>query len=297
MGLLFFLKTLEGGQLICRPNQSVLSVRFLVIGALILAITGCVSVRNIRPVAITPDIQSTLTVMTLNIRHGCGRDYWGETSGGFFRVCPKKYNDIIAAIRSADPDVVGLQEISRGQARRIAKALDMNYAYSNHNSTGYGSWWGNAVLSKFKLLRSRKIAIGGSTGRNRSMLSAIGQVNDQSIAFICVHTDPRLKDNSSVEKILEYTSSIDLPLILFGDFNMKPGSSKANALLTGNGIIDSAGSPGYGEMGTWGSPTGKRIDYVFVQSKHFRVLDAALVSAEHQHASDHLAYYTTLELR
>lgn len=279
------------------PDQSMFSMRLLVLGALVLTATGCVSVKNIRSEAITPEFQPTLTVMTFNIRHGCGRDYWGETSGAFFRVCPKNYDDIIAAIRSADPDVVGLQEIGRGQARRLARALNMNYAYSNHNSSGYGSWWGNAVLSKFRLLESRKISIGGSAGRNRSMLSAIGEVNGRSIAFICVHADPRLTDNRSVQRIRDYTSSIDIPVILIGDFNMKPGSPKSNALLTGSGIIDTAGSPGYGEMGTWDSPSGKRIDYVFVQSKHFRVLDAALVAFEHQHASDHIAYYTTLELR
>ena len=33
-----------------------------------------------------------------------------------------------------------------------AAALDMNYAYSPHNPSGYGRWWGNAVLTKFEIL-------------------------------------------------------------------------------------------------------------------------------------------------
>ena len=85
--------------------------------------------------------------------------------------------------------------------------------------------------------------------------------------------------------------------MLIGDFNMGPWSTQANTLINGTGIVDSAGSPNRGEMGTWGSPFGQRIDYIFVQSKYFNVLNAALVSADHQHASDHIAYYTTVELR
>ena len=85
--------------------------------------------------------------------------------------------------------------------------------------------------------------------------------------------------------------------MLIGDFNMTPGSPKAGALTNGTGIVDSAGSPEDGEMGTWHSPSGHRIDYIFVQVKYFNVLNAALVSEEHQQASDHIAYYTILELK
>lgn len=272
-------------------------IKFLILCTLILTITGCSNFKNIRPDAITPNIQPNLVVMTFNIRHGCGRENLGNASSAFFKGCIKKYDGIIAAIQSVDPDVVGLQEVSNGQAGLIAKALNMNYVYSSHNPSGYGSWWGNAVLSKFKILDAKKIAIGGSAGINRSMISAIGLVNDKPIIFASIHTDHRLSGDRSIKKILNYLDSASEPAVLIGDFNMSPGSLKANTLLTGTGIIDSAGSPGFGEMGTWGTPSGPRIDYIFVQSQYFKVLDAALVSAGHQHASDHIAYYTTLELK
>lgn len=284
--------------MLARLKQSKFSMKFGMLWVLVFIVTGCSNIRNIRPDTITANFQPTLTVMTFNIRHGCGREKWGNSSSAFFRSCTKNYEQIIAAIRSADPDVVGLQEVSNSQAGGIARALNMNYAYSSHNVRGYGSWWGNAVLSKFRILESEKIAIGGSDGRNRSMVSAIGLANDKAIAFVSIHTDHRLVDERSINKILEYLNSVALPTILIGDFNMLPGSPKANILLTGTGIIDSAGSStGNGSMGTWYSPYGSRIDYVFVQPKHFKVLDAALVSAEHQDASDHIAYYITLEIR
>jgi endonuclease/exonuclease/phosphatase family metal-dependent hydrolase len=285
-----------------RLVQTKLPIRFIIFGILISLIASCSNVKNIRPEATTPNFQSTLTVMTFNIRHGCGREKWGDTSSAFFRGCDKKYDDIIAAIRSADPDVVGLQEVSNSQVSLIANALNMNYAYSSHNPQGsspssYGGWWGNAVLSKFKLVESKRIAIGGSGGRNRSMVSAIGLVNGMPIAFMSIHTDHRLSDNRSIKKILNHMDSLALPAILIGDFNMSPHTLRGYIVAAETDLIDSAGSPGYGEMGTWGSPSGRRIDYVFVQSKYFKVLDAALVSAEHQHASDHIAYYATVELK
>ena len=272
-------------------------VRFLILCAFILTIAGCSNVKNIRPDAITPNLQPTLTIMTFNIRHGCGRENWGNTSSGFFKGCTKKYDGIIATIRSVDPDVVGLQEISSGQAGLIAKALNMNYSYSSHNSSGYGSWWGNAVLSKFKILEAKKVAIGGSAGKNRSMILAISLVNDTPVIFASIHTDHRLRDDRSIKRILNYLDSVTNPAVLIGDFNMGPQSPQANSLTEGTGILDTAGSPGYGEMGTWASPTGQRIDFVFVQSKYFNVLNSALVTAEHQLASDHIAYYTTVELK
>lgn len=285
-----------------RLVQSKLSIGFLIFGILISLVTSCSNVKNIRPDAITPNFQSTLTVMAFNIRHGCGREKWGDTSSAFFRACNKKYDDIIAAIRSADPDVVGLQEVSNSQVRLIANALNMNYAYSSHNPSGsspsgYGGWWGNAVLSKFKLVESKRIAIGGSGSRNRSMVSAIGLVNGRPIAFMSIHTDHRLYDNRSIKKILNHMDSLASPVILIGDFNMSPHTLRGYIVAEETDLIDSAGSPEYGEMGTWGGPAGRRIDYVFVQSKHFKVLDASLVATEHHRASDHIAYYTTIELK
>ncbi len=131
---------------------------------LIWAIVGCSSVHNIRPDLDTPNYQKIITVMTFNIRHGCGDTEPGNSNPAFFRGCPKKFDLIVSAIRSVNPDVIGLQETSSGQAERIARSLNMNFVYSTHNSGGYGSWWGNAVLSRFKILKAQRTAIGGAGG-------------------------------------------------------------------------------------------------------------------------------------
>ena len=278
-------------------NQIKALIGYMTLCGLFLTITACSSVNSIRPDAITPNFQSSLTVMSFNIRHGCGWEKWGNASGAFFKGCTKHYDEIIAAIKSADPDVVGLQEVSGGQAGKIAKALNMNYVHSRHNPSGYGSWWGNAVLSKFKILESQTIRIGGSAGRNRSMVSATAVVNDMPIAFASVHTDHRLYDSRSVNRILRYVESHSMPIVLIGDFNMTSYDPTISLIKESAGFVDSAFEEvKRGRMlGTYGSPRAERIDYVFVQSEYFNVLEAALVAEEHHRASDHLAYYTVIE--
>ena len=269
---------------------------FTAIALLASTISGCSNVQNIRPTADTPNFQRTLTVMSFNIRHGCGREKWGNASSAFFKGCEKNLDSIISAISSADPDVVGLQEVSSGQVGEIARALNMNYTYSAHNATGYGHWWGNAVLSRFQILESQTTAIGGSAGRNRSIVTAIALVKGTPTAFISVHTDHRLTDERSVKKILRHIDTMSRPTVLIGDFNMLPLDARVSLITEKAGFIDSAvlAKPGQ-MMGTWDSPSGMRIDYVFVQPKYFNVLGAALVTDEHHDASDHIAYYTKIK--
>ena len=280
-----------------RIKQLKILTRFMAPYVLISIITGCSSVSNVRPDETTPNFQSTLTVMSFNIRRGCGREDLGSASRTFFASCTKNYDEIIAAIKSADPDVVGLQEVRPGQTEIIAKALDMNYSYSTHNGSGYGRDFGNAVLSKFKILESQSIGIGGSSGRNRSMVSATAIVNDMPIAFVSVHTDHRLHSYNSVNRILHSVDSRSVPIVLIGDFNMHPSDPRVSLLKESAGFIDSAReAEKQGQLlGTWAAPHGARIDYVFIQSEYFNVLGSALVAEEHHQASDHLAYYTTIE--
>jgi len=234
--------------------------------------------------------------MSFNVRHGCGRGKWGNASSTFFKGCEKNLDSIISAISSANSDVVGLQEVSSGQVGEIARALNMNYAYSAHNSSGYGHWWGNAVLSRFQILESQTTAIGGSPGRNRSIVTAIALVKGTPTAFISVHTDHRLADERSVKKILKHIDTNSRPTVLIGDFNMLPLDARVSLITEKAGFIDSAGSAIPGRlMGTWDSPSGMRIDYIFVQPNYFKVLEATLVTDEHHGASDHIAYYTKIK--
>jgi endonuclease/exonuclease/phosphatase family metal-dependent hydrolase len=78
---------------------------------------------------------------------------------------------------------------------------------------------------------------------------------------------------------------------------MHRSDPRLSLLKESAGLIDSAReAEKQGQaLGTWGAPNSTRIDYVFVQSEYFNVLNSALVAEEHHQASDHLAYYTVIE--
>lgn len=278
------------------PYRKGLSKPFLtgvaVVFSFLVLLAACTS-RNIRSAADTPNIQETLTVMAFNIRHGCGVENWGAASSSFFKGCTKRLDRVVSAIRSAAPDVVGLQEIDSAHVAELASALNLNYAYSAHNPSGYGRWWGNAVLTKFEILDSVTTSIGGSGSINRSIVTAIALINDHRTALVSVHTDHRLNSDNSIRSILHHVESLDLPAILIGDFNMTPLDSRVSLITERAGFIDTAAAVSTGqEMGTF---AGHRVDYIFAKANSFEVLDASVVASEHHNASDHLAYYAKLK--
>ncbi len=276
---------------------------------------GCAghNTYNVRQMDGTESNKEVFTVMTFNIRHGCGVDNWGNSSSSFLKTCQKDLQTIAEAIASAEPDVVGLQEVDRGQARILAKKLNMNYAFSTHNASGYGSWWGNAILSKSTISKSTKISIGGIANRNRSIISASMQLKGRTVEVISVHTHHRLNSPESVRKIMQYVNKTTDPVILMGDFNMSPGDprweeiKKASAgskrVQKGSRVSDRhfldtveetesnyqdrikvhVTFPGLG-----------RIDYVLVEETFFDVRDAKLVAEKYRNASDHYAFFAVI---
>ena len=193
-----------------------------------LFLTGCSGFDNIQEMDGTEKKKDAITVMAFNIRHGCGVKNWGNSSSYFFKTCEKNLNKIAEAIKSADPDIVGLQEVDRGQAPKLAKILNMNYAFNTHNpfDYGYGSWWGNAILSKQIILDSTQTSIGGILNRNRSIVSARIKINGRDTTVISVHTHHKLYSSKSVRKIMNYVDTVPNPVILIGDFNMSPHDSR-----------------------------------------------------------------------
>ena len=131
---------------------------FCVIGLIIFGCASVTNIHNIRQIDGTFEHLGAgeLIFMTLNIRAGGGLKNPGMSP---YRVVATKENliKIADAIKSVDPDIIGLQEV-RGynQAKFLAKKLNMNFAYSAHAGS---NWWGLAVLSKFNIIdiRTKKI--------------------------------------------------------------------------------------------------------------------------------------------
>ena len=238
-----------------------------------------------------------LVVMTFNIRHGCGRASFGDTSSRFFRSCRKHLVEIVDAIRSAAPDVVGLQEVDEGIIDDIARGAGLHAVFQAHNGSGYGSWWGNALLSRYPIAGISAFPIGGIPGKNRSALVAKVLVGGDMITVANVHTQNRQKDDVAVQAVRDGMGSEPGLRIVLGDFNMEPADHRLEVIRS-MGMTDTArAAPSGSFLGTYDSGLGRRIDYVFVDTKNFEPIASRLIAEEHREASDHIGYVAVVKRR
>lgn len=264
---------------------------------LLLVFAACTPANNIRDARLNDAFRpgDTLTVMSFNIRVGYGPSSWG-TDPYQLRHGPEKLEPILAAIRSVDPDVIGLQEVlSNGQVRRIAEALNLNYAFSAHPARR--PWWGVAVLSKYPIKDARTFQISSGIGNSKNASLATVEIGGRLMLFASIHKDVDLRDGGSFRKLRSAIESFDLPTVLIGDFNTQPGDPRFQ-LLGGDfvdtaRIVDTANTIEARRSGTWGGRR-TRVDYVLIRQSEFEVVDGGLVRQEHRRASDHYAYFAII---
>ena len=267
-----------------------------------LSVAGCQNMYQIRKVDTTGTLSAykPLTVMSYNIRVGYGSKDRG-VDPYILTMREENLSPIIAAIQSVDPDIVGLQEV-RGseQARRLAEALDMNYAFTWHETdNARPRWWGVAILSKYPIVKTRRIQITSEKGNTKSALIATADIGDRSATFFSIHTARDEQDHASFEGIMQAVEKIRNPVVLIGDLNMDPYDHRLELLQPR--FVDSAmaaDTESAINARNYGTFTGVgRIDYVLVDRLHFEVLDAGIISREYWDASDHLAYYARIRLK
>lgn len=265
-------------------------------------IFGCGHFSNIRVAdpaeRLNPEY---LTVMSYNIRVGYGTK---EPAVSVYELAkrPVSLALVVAAIRSVQPDVVGLQEVAGDwQARTLAKALNMNVAYVPHGLDTSGNWWGVAVLSKYRIVDAERVEISPG-GRNRSPRSVVvckTDVGGRSVAFVSVHRDHVDADDRAVKAILGVVANIETPVVVMGDLNLLPNDWRMGLLK--ERLVDTVQQVGnenarrVDQIGTF--PSLGRIDYVLVDPRHFEVNDVGLIGSEHWDASDHLGYYAKIRLK
>jgi endonuclease/exonuclease/phosphatase family metal-dependent hydrolase len=247
---------------------------------------------------------ASFTVMTYNMRAGLGS---AEPDRNPIEARGRKQNlkPVVAAIRSAEADVIALQEVvGESQAREIAAALRMKHVYARHGAT-HGNWWGLAILSRHEIISHR--ADGTSTGRGntRSDLTAVIRIGDRDVTVVNVHTDKDLKDGAPIKRTLGRISSVKGPLIVLGDFNARPKSERiapmrsrltdVTDVATAKGASDAARHPTF--MRETQPVPGARIDYIFVDRKFLDVREMRLLDRAHWPASDHVGVIATMKLK
>jgi endonuclease/exonuclease/phosphatase family metal-dependent hydrolase len=162
-----------------------------------------------------------IRVLSYNIHHGAGID--GKLD----------LERIAKVILSERPDLVALQEVdvnvkrsnSIDQARTLAELCEMKFAFGG-NIKLQGGEYGNAVLSKFKIVKFKNTKLPNfDSGEQRGILNCTIKIAGlaHDIEFSSTHFDHRRNDeerfasSQSVNRQLENTIA---PIsILAGDFN------------------------------------------------------------------------------
>ena len=278
----------------------------LVLLVLFAGLPSCMPVHNIRQLSSGAEKPRPITILTYNIRVGAGLRKYGRNPYLLKDEIRPDLPPVIAAVRSVEPDIVGLQEVlGEDQAASIAEALDMNYAYVPHGLDRYGTWWGVAVLSKFPIVHVARQEISSGRGNTRANLYATIPVFGKECVFVVMHKDKDQKKGYALLNTMAWIEEIEKPVVLLGDLNIRPEDRRHDIFsdrLQDTVYLAKSKSARYAEkLGTYpgkhGQCRGKRIDYILVDKGRFEVINAGLIDTKYWPASDHVGYFATIELK
>jgi endonuclease/exonuclease/phosphatase family metal-dependent hydrolase len=233
-----------------------------------------------------------LRVLSYNIHHGEGVDEQLDL--------PR----IARVIRSAQPDLVALQEVdinvprTKGvdQAAELARLTEMQVVFGK--AMDYcGGQYGVAVLSRFPILESTNhpLPLRQDHEPRTSLVTHIrlGE-GGPTVRFVCTHLDHR-SDDFRIEQVRGLDQFLrdqePLPTILAGDLNATPESRPLGLLLAHWALA------GQGNESTAAKSEDRRraIDHVLLRAPDdWRVVETQLL--DEPIASDHRPWLVVVQL-
>lgn len=228
---------------------------------------------------------STIKLMSYNIHYGT--DTFNK----------RNLEQIAETIRAVDPDIAGLQEVDKHWSDRsafmdlgqsLAETLGMKLVFApnlDRDPREPGQprrQYGTAVLSKYPIVRSRNYSLSSFGTEQRGMLETEISVLDRRFMFYNIHmgltAEQRVKQ---AEEALDIMKGNDLPLVLLGDFNARPGSEEIQRIQS-SGLSDTFSN--MEDVCTFPSIKPEaRIDYIFYNDR-LDLLSREVVASD---ASDH----------
>ncbi len=232
--------------------------------------------------------------MTYNIHHGKGMDKQVDL------------DRIAEVIERSDADIIGLNEVDKhfskrsryeDQIRWLAKQLNMEQAYSpslSLKSKKTMRQYGNALLSRYPIVKNNSYPFNFISGlvERRSLLETTIEANKQLFQINVTHLslNPFLHKKQT-DFILNQACNCSHPIIIMGDWNMRPRSREWRKVT--RNLQDVWSVLGEGAGYTYPSRRPRmRLDYIFA-SQNLRVVEAELVKTIPE-ASDHLPIKVTL---
>ena len=247
--------------------------------------------KNQKKITSEDDQNLRLRILSYNIHHAEGVD--GKLD------IPR----IAQVILSVEPDLVALQEVDKNTTRtgkvnqdiELANLTKMNSVFGS-NITFQGGQYGNAILSKFPIIKNKNFLLPNvDSGEQRGLLRSQIQIsNKENILFFSTHLDHRRSDTERLASAEAINQIISLdnksPAILAGDFNDVPESPTLKELgklwlRTNKKILKTIPA----------SKPSRQIDYIFVQPKErWKIIESQVLDEDI--ASDHRAIFSIIEL-
>ena len=227
-----------------------------------------------------------LKFATFNICHGKGRE-------GRFSL-----KDTAATLEQLGAHIIVIQEADRflprsrfqHQAKILARKLGMNFAFAPNIRFGRLSSFGNAIISKYSILKAGNLLLPGNKERRGLQHCLIYLPGRGKICILNTHLGLSPEEQKmQIETIVKVLSKTYYPVLLAGDFNCTPYSPAIKPLLSRIRY----GGP-LPPINTYPSEApDKAIDQIYV-SPHWEVSDIRTCPST---ASDHLPLVCSLGLK
>ena len=232
--------------------------------------------------------QTTLRVVSYNIKHGLGNDG---------RVDLER---IAAVIRGLDADVVTLQEVDRGAARtdgvdqtaRLAELTGMRGIFGDFRPYDGGEY-GMAVLTRLPVVAVHNHRLPQAPAPISALEVQVAAGRDgRIVSIVGIHLvrtpEERLAEADTLTGILEARTH---PVVLAGDFNSRPGDVVLQRLTRDWLVV-----PKEGDRFTFPSDVPDReIDFIMLRpGEAFEILEHRVVIEGV--ASDHRPLLAVLRL-
>lgn len=165
---------------------------------------------------------TSITAMAYNIRHGVGMDQ----KLSIMRTAKRIYE--------SNPDIVGLAEVDVNcrrsgkvnQSAQLGQALNMHSAFGKFMDHD-GGQYGMGILSKYPIVEVTALELPPGGEPRIALMAEVRLPSDQSVLVVHVHFDWISDDKVrfvQASKLQQYLKTVDLPIVLLGDFNDEPDS-------------------------------------------------------------------------
>jgi len=218
---------------------------------------------------------------------------------------------LVAALRAADPDIIGLQEVLEddavglpNQAQTLADALGgYDVHFVSTDAEGSGRRYGNALLSRLPVVgfdTRRLEPLDDYRTAVRVRIALDGRTVDVINTHLAWQEDAAAVRARQIQDVVSMLPQDGTPLIIMGDFNAVQEDAGL-AALTGprffsalpRGMVETTLNPAKGHPP-------RVIDHIFAETAHFAPVRATVIGStpvNGEYPSDHFGVAATLRLR